>query len=356
MLLLALELGVPNLFAVFADTGHEHELTYEYVDYLEKRLGVKIHRVRADFAERMAGKADYVEQHWYEDLLEGAPGRWSSPEEIVDGKFAVPPPVPEDPYRPARVGPWEWKPAVRPLGPVEARARVDAAVEKLREGPTGNPFLDLVLWKGRFPSTRRRFCSEQLKHEPLSAFIDEKAKSFRAIVSWQGVRADESIARRDLAYRDVEFGTWDPEPAGRLILRPILRWSAADVFAFHARHGVEPNPLYKLGMGRVGCMPCIHATKAEVRNIAARFPAHIERLADWERQASITAKRGVGTFMDARTMARLLGTGTLPEDIRLETHGIEAYARYANTKRGGRIAMTEEIDVSRCSSQYGLCE
>ncbi len=39
--LLAIENGV-NHIAVFADTGHEHPQTLEYLDYLESRLG-KIH-------------------------------------------------------------------------------------------------------------------------------------------------------------------------------------------------------------------------------------------------------------------------------------------------------------------------
>ncbi|MCZ4150195.1 hypothetical protein BZG21_38055, partial [Escherichia coli] len=38
-LLLALEQNVSNLLAVFADTGNEHEITYEYVRYLEDKLG-----------------------------------------------------------------------------------------------------------------------------------------------------------------------------------------------------------------------------------------------------------------------------------------------------------------------------
>ncbi|MFI8038977.1 phosphoadenosine phosphosulfate reductase family protein, partial [Acinetobacter baumannii] len=37
-LLLALEQNVSNLLAVFADTGNEHEITYEYVRYLEDKL------------------------------------------------------------------------------------------------------------------------------------------------------------------------------------------------------------------------------------------------------------------------------------------------------------------------------
>lgn len=41
---LKFELKLPNLIATFADTGWEHEITYEYLDYLEGKLG-KIRRL-----------------------------------------------------------------------------------------------------------------------------------------------------------------------------------------------------------------------------------------------------------------------------------------------------------------------
>lgn len=38
------KVGAENVTAVFNDTGWEHPITYEYLTYLEERLGVKIHR------------------------------------------------------------------------------------------------------------------------------------------------------------------------------------------------------------------------------------------------------------------------------------------------------------------------
>lgn len=34
---------------IFCDTGNEHEAVYEYLDYLEKTLGIRIERLRANF-------------------------------------------------------------------------------------------------------------------------------------------------------------------------------------------------------------------------------------------------------------------------------------------------------------------
>lgn len=113
LLLLAIEQGVENLQPVFADTGHEHPQTYEYVRYLEQATGVPIRWVRADFTKEIARKAAYVREKWPE---KGVPD-----------------------------------------------AVVQIALSILEKGPTGNPFLDLCIWKGRFPSTKARFCSEELK-------------------------------------------------------------------------------------------------------------------------------------------------------------------------------------------------
>lgn len=300
MALLALERETENVHFVFADTGHEHAQTYEYVEYLEQRLGIKIVRLKADFTRVIEGKRQYIADHWLDD---GVP-----------------------------------------------QERIDRALAILH--PTGNPFLDLCLWKGRFPSTMARFCSTELKHVPMNDYCQHVSSGAQAVISWQGVRRQESLARRDLSERDVEFGMWEPEPHGHLIYRPILDWTVDDVFAMHKKHGVDPNPLYKQGMGRVGCMPCIHAKKDELRNIAMRFQEEIERVAEWERLVSQTAKRGMATFGSAR--------GEDSANVTLETHGIATLIDWARTSRGGKqrdlIHMIEEQDIPLCSSQYGLCE
>jgi 3'-phosphoadenosine 5'-phosphosulfate sulfotransferase (PAPS reductase)/FAD synthetase len=50
MLLLAIERETPSLSVVFADTGNEHEQTYDYVRYVEQATGVPIRWVKADFS------------------------------------------------------------------------------------------------------------------------------------------------------------------------------------------------------------------------------------------------------------------------------------------------------------------
>ncbi|WP_241089992.1 phosphoadenosine phosphosulfate reductase family protein, partial [Pseudomonas viridiflava] len=71
-LLVAIALDTPNLQAVFADTGNEHDQTYEYLDYLALATGVTITRVKADFTQRIEGKRRFIETKWREKGIDEA--------------------------------------------------------------------------------------------------------------------------------------------------------------------------------------------------------------------------------------------------------------------------------------------
>lgn len=292
-LLLALERGI-EFDAVFADTGHEHQMTYDYLDYLEGAIGVSIRRVRARFAAKIAKKREFIVSQWAKD---GAP-----------------------------------------------QDRIDRALELLV--PTGIPMLDLCLWKGRMPSTKARFCTDELKVIPITDDVLIPAlREYRWVWSWQGVRADESRSR-------AELPVVDRGKLGIINYRPILHWTAKDCFEMHRKHGIEPNPLYKLGMGRVGCMPCVNCRKSELNEIAKRFPDEIKRVAAWERLASQTSKRGSTTWFHSVTHS-------IDNDVvHYSTHGIQEAVKWAKTSRGGRQfdLISETEDIPSCSSIYGLCE
>lgn len=65
LLLLAIERETPNLQAVFADTGHEHPQTYEYVQYLHDKV-FPIRTVKADFSQQIERKREWVATKWRE--------------------------------------------------------------------------------------------------------------------------------------------------------------------------------------------------------------------------------------------------------------------------------------------------
>lgn len=295
MYLLGMEQGW-DFLPVFADTGNEHEITYDYVRDLPARTGgPEIRWVKADFAEAIERKRRFVAEKWAQG---GVP-----------------------------------------------RDRVDRALAVLR--PTGVPFLDLCMLKGRFPSARARFCSSELKHVPVfEQVVAPLLEAGETVISWQGVRAEEGRRRAALPKLERLGG-------GLFNWRPLLRWTWQDVFEIHRRRGVEPNPLYMMGCGRVGCMPCIHARKGEIANIGARFPEHVERIAEWERLVSEASKRGVSSFF-----AHDKTPGDHQGRIDIPMPGIHQVMEWAKTSRGGRQydIFQALIDPPQCSSLYGLCE
>lgn len=279
--------------AVFADTGNEHSITYDYVQYLSDTV-FPIRTVRADFSRQIAGKREFVLTKWAD--------KWGAPQEAID--------------------------------------RAAAALV-----PTGIPFLDLCIWKGRFPSTMRAFCSEELKRNPIIDQVQSLALRTGDVISWQGVRRDESIRRRFLAERELKITA--PNGNEMWNYRPILDWTADECFAMHRRHGVKHNPLYEQGMARVGCMPCINCRKDELNEIAKRFPEVIDRIREWETAVKLASRRGGATFF------------TAPSDDSewSATQTIDMVVKWAATSRGGRQRdFFREMDGPSCSSIYGLCE
>lgn len=207
--------------------------------------------------------------------------------------------------------------------------------------PTGNPYLDLCLWKGRFPSRKAQFCTEELKRNPAVEFQLALVDQGYTVISWQGVRRDESLARRDAKLIE-RIG-----PRMRAY-RPLVDWTAKQVFAYAEARGIQHNPLYRQGMGRVGCMPCINARKEEVREIAARFPEHPARIAEWEALVGAASKHQASTFFPA--------PGIQPNEA--VDNGIYSVIEWSRTTRGGRqydlLAGLDEPNA--CASSYGLCD
>ncbi|MEZ6882767.1 phosphoadenosine phosphosulfate reductase family protein [Enterobacter sp. KB-280D8] len=305
----AIESEVEHL-NVFADTGHEHPQTMEYLDYLEQKLG-PVKRVKADFTRQIEGKRKFIATRWPVTLVEECG-----------------------------------------MTPEEAAERVAQALEILH--PTGIPFLDLCMLKGRFPSTKARFCSTELKHHPVRDWVVLPAlEEFEEVILWQGVRAQESPARANLPEWEEDA---DDTP-GLHVYRPILKWQHEDVFAIAKRHGIKPNPLYQQGCSRVGCMPCIHARKSELAEIFSRWPEEIKRVAEWERLVAACSRRGNSTFFptthDPRRAEKRI------ELITVDAYGIESYRDWAMTTHGGAQfdLLAESNDKTVCSSVYaGVCE
>lgn len=294
---------------VFVDTGNEHPETYAYLDYLERHLSIQITRLKPDFAEDMAAKRRFIAQ----DRRIGRDGhgvklRWSN------------------------------------------RRKREALAEL---HPTGNPFLDLCLTKGMFPSNHRRFCTEFLKKQVFVGFVDGISQRHEKVIVWQGIRRDESDKRKNAKL----FERVGP---GFYYFRPLIHWTEKAVFQFISDHGLRANPLYK-NLGRVGCAPCIYSNKRDLRALfqSEYGPEILRKIRDWEQRVSRTSKTGKAVFFQGKELAGA-HLGSVHPLVFFQRHSINAIQHWANkpTRFVGDdwAGFEQEQSESSCSSEWGLCE
>ena len=153
----------------------------------------------------------------------------------------------------------------------------------IEEISAGFGMKDLIRKKGMFPSRLIRFCTQELKVLPIIRYLkgldDEPVNAV-------GIRAEESQARAKMKEWEWQDG-FDCE-----VWRPLLRWTLDDVIAIHKRHALMPSNLYLQGASRIGCWPCIHARKKEIKFVAEHDPARIEEIAELERENGYTYFQG----------------------------------------------------------------
>ena len=335
-----------SVIPIFCDTGNEHEEVDIHLDYLESHYGIKIVRLRNDFSnefqrKRMFIARDQRTRREYDTVpvfdVAGNPApKRDGRGNIVMRKVRRNGVMVEEPVQKTKkVGGGR-----RVRWTNKAKRRALAAMH-----PSGNPFLDLCMLKGRFPSRKAQFCTERLKTEMAVMFQLELIDAGHQVISWQGVRRDESEARKH-AKKMQRIGPklW--------AFRPIVEWTAMDVFHYLDTQGVEPNRLYFQGMNRVGCMPCINAGKDEIREISVRFPSHLDRISSWETKVSQCSKRGFSTFF--HKVEDLAGETSQTIFSRSK---IDQVIEWSRTSRGGRQfnMFADFAEPTACASSYGLC-
>ncbi|MFT3994765.1 MAG: phosphoadenosine phosphosulfate reductase family protein [Dysgonomonas sp.] len=258
--------------------------------------------------------------------------------------------------------------------------------------------IDLARKKKRFPSSQRRFCTSELKSIPMIDYILDEVKDNFIVV--QGIRAAESASRALMQSQcnyfkyylePIETNTTRlPKLEQRLsiekkkskylkilekiekvkerlakgkedpkyhtyrrkevlsycktfatdVLRPVFDWSAQAVIDYSLENGIDVNPLYSMGMKRVGCFPCIMSGLSEIHQLSIRFPERIEEIARYELEI------GSSFFGPDKIPSRFYkGAYPLITDV----------VKYANGKYDAG-ELFEENNATSCMSFYGLCE
>lgn len=230
-------------------------------------------------------------------------------------------------------------------------------------------FIELCESKKMFPSRLARFCTEELKIIPSSRWLDEAYGDGRIDnpVLVMGVRADESPGRAKMP----EWDSNDKGMKGRRkvfdcpVWRPILRWGVDQVFETHRRHGLEPNPLYKMGVARVGCFPCVFSGKADLRASFLADPELLDRLISYEERVTRAASNGgsrscLATFKHYRDIPPAFWDGEADDrkdpSKKHPRATIRAFHRWAMGDPDQGQLFDEPGEGSACWSHYGLCE
>lgn len=169
--------------------------------------------------------------------------------------------------------------------------------------------IDLFIKKGRAASTKARFCTEEMKVKPMIDYILSQNED---VIVYQGVRADESQARKNLKKNDEyfkfyfepygydkkgkpKFHTYRKSDVFKMcdkysvdVCRPILNLNAQEVFDLIFSSGLKANPLYYEGFSRVGCFPCIMARHDEIKLIAKNYKERIDEIRQFEKKTGRT--------------------------------------------------------------------
>lgn len=146
-------------------------------------------------------------------------------------------------------------------------------------------FIPLVRKKG-LPTMNRRFCCERTKEA-----------GGKGEVVLTGVRAEESVKRA--AYAQVEIFSRRKEHEGkdrardtswlkkveheclkgqdRVMVRPLLDWTADDIWEYTNRYNLPVNPNYA-HTGRVGCMFCPFASSTQMAWYESVYPGYLRAI------------------------------------------------------------------------------
>jgi 3'-phosphoadenosine 5'-phosphosulfate sulfotransferase (PAPS reductase)/FAD synthetase len=209
-----------------------------------------------------------------------------------------------------------------------------------------------------FPARKQRWCTRELKVEILRAFHDRvAAEEDRETVSVVGIRAEESDDRALMS----EWG-YDDRWKG-YVWRPAIDATVAEIIEQHHAVGLPLNPLYLRGHNRVGCWPCIYASKEEVRLWAENDPDRVDEVRALEREIEqLRAGRNAetpgryahaqGSFFQSRMAVKDPQTGKR----RYLPMSVDDVVAWSKTDHGGRQGLlVREAPDSGCF-RWGMCE
>jgi len=244
--------------------------------------------------------------------------------------------------------------------------RINFDQELTKEG-----FWSLTLHKKRVASSRARFCTEKLKVEPMIDYILDHTDG--DVIIYQGLRRQESYNRSFLSQEDDFFANYfepysfrkDGTPryhtyrksdvvartdkAEIRASRPLLKWDHGQVFDYIKHNQYQYNPLYDLGVHRVGCYPCVMVNQQEFWALIEADPSVVDRIRSLEEATKSSF------FRPDYIPQRYHNRETINKSGDLVTYSsVDAVVRYLKDKHatGDMFAMAGLV----CKNIYVPCE
>lgn len=176
--------------------------------------------------------------------------------------------------------------------------KLEIAHAYYRDG-SNKDLLGYVRKRGMWPSNSSRFCTSDLKRDPISREIRRimKERGVTRAINCMGLRAEESPNR-------AKALPWKLN--GRLTnskrtvhdCNPILQMKEHEVYAAVAAAGQEVHWAYKAGMNRLSCSFCVLAGQDDLRTAAKLRPDLLQIYLDLEQEIG-------HTFQNKRTLAEI---------------------------------------------------
>lgn len=261
-----------------------------------------------------------------------------------------------------------------------------------------NGMVDLAIKKKRFPATKSKFCTTELKVIPMIDYVLDQKEHLLIL---QGIRADESesrskmdtqcrffkyyfepyqtntmiveslskktklslvlqrkldkaLARLAIGKEDKKFHTYRKKEVFEWckiyaddIYRPFFNATAEEVLSYSLNREINVNPLYFKGFSRVGCFPCIMCTQNEIDLIIKNYPETIDKIQD----AEIIAK---STFFPPDKVPPRYKSMITAKGKKYPT--LNDVVRYRNDKNATGDLFEFDEEMNGCKSVYSICE
>jgi len=176
--------------------------------------------------------------------------------------------------------------------------KLEIAHAYYRDG-SSKDLLGYVRKRGMWPSSSSRFCTSDLKRDPISREIRRimKERGVSRAINCMGLRAEESANRAKALPWKLNARLTNSK---RTVhdCNPILQMKEHEVYDAVAAAGQEVHWAYKAGMNRLSCSFCVLAGKDDLRTAAKLRPDLLQTYLNLEQEIG-------HTFQNKRSLAEI---------------------------------------------------